>query len=229
MRGSMRLPFFVVMTAAILTALTQTPATAGTIYSTEASFQAALGSYYEETYTGFLGTTTPQTFSSNGFSYNTSTPGGFFTSPKNFDGTNGSALMSFSANQAININTFNNGGVNGIGGYFFTTDGSGTVQDGSIMLTFSDGFSTTISSTFGSSGQYLGYIPDSHVLLTSLVVGASSGTSRFSVIDNLTVGNLGALQAADVPEIDAGSAAGVLFALYAGAVMLNRRSMRATA
>lgn len=198
------------------------PSRAGTVFTTEASFFAALGTSYTETYASLstMGFPSPR-YSGNGFGYSVLSAvhiastgaivpvgGGVFAVDPN-------ALVGF--NPDVVITNFDNGGVDAIGGYFYNASSSGVFDGGTINLGFSDGTLRPVFSPFGSFPSYFGYIASAGTRLTSLVALSAA----FPAIDRLTVGNVPFA----VPE--PGTALLVAIAALVGIGVSRRRTVRA--
>ena len=179
-------------------ALAATLLPAASVFTDEATFQAALSpGFYTEAFPFSLANL-PQNkpsglgFSGNGFSYTISTGDGsdLYMSFAEY-------LATYNSNTALIIN-FTSGNVYGVGGVFFHTDVfDNTLFGSTLVLTLSDGTIETISPTGGS--DYRGFLASAPI--TSLTI-SGAGLGLVNTLDNLTVGaaGTGAAAPADVPE-----------------------------
>lgn len=113
------------------------------------------------------------------------TPGGPVLDPN--------SLLSIDGAVDLDFGNFSGGGVDAIGGYFYSAFNSGTLLGGNIELLFSDGFTTDVFSAAGGVPQFFGYIATPGTQLTRLLVHSPS---NLAAVDRLTVGNV----AFQVPE-----------------------------
>lgn len=174
--------------------LTLGSAYAGTIYSNSSSFLGAVQpGYYLENFNAVVGpqSAASMSFSGNGFDYTASAPLDVYAGP--WAGGDGNLFGVYMGADTLTF-SFTSGNVTAVGGYFFVTDLSNIVLNGTVTLNFSDGTSTTVAS--GTPVPFLGYT--SNVPLTSLVISPPTGTQFFVSMDDFYVGT--AFTASAVPE-----------------------------
>jgi hypothetical protein len=169
-----------------------------TVYTSLASFQAAVAVSGTDTFTGFdLTQLTPGPVTRNAGAYSytadTGTAGGLFGG--------GTAANTFlSTNTATDTITFENfsGGLVGVAGDFFDSNLAGTYTAGSITVVATDAggtLSRTITPTSATAGSFLGFVSNGPMLRLT-VTAVQQGTGfRWPGVDNL------ALASAPVPEM----------------------------
>lgn len=170
-----------------------------TVYTSQASFNAAVGTTGTDTFTGFNitgSTPSPITRSAGSFGYTASVESGgaFFG-----DGSTANPFLSTNtAQDVMNFGSFS-GGVVAVGGNFFGSNISGLFAAGSITITALDAsgpVTRTISPASESAGSFLGFVSDGPLL--SLTVASVQPPSGFlwPSVDNLVL-------ASAVPEPEA--------------------------
>ena len=197
-----------------------------TVFTTLASFQAAVGTTGTDTFTGFsiTGTTaTPINRTAGSFSYTASVlPTSGVATGSTFFGGGTTANPFLATNIAGDTISFSNfsAGVVAAGGNFFASNASGlfTALGGvTVIATDASGTSTqVIVPTSASAGSFLGFVSTTGI--TSFTVAsnvAAAGASIWPSADNLV------LAAAPVPE--PGSYALLLAGLGAVGMLVRRR------
>lgn len=175
-----------------------------TVYTTQASFLAAVTAPGTDTFTGFNilnSTPSPITRSAGAYGYtattnNLSTVGAF-----GFYGGGTSADPYLSTNNAADTMSFGTftGGASAIGGNFFASNVGGLYTTGSVTVTAFDTSGSvfrTIAPTGALTGSFLGFV--STTAVTSLTVASvqpSATTFVWPTVDNLTLAAV-----APVPE-----------------------------
>jgi hypothetical protein len=185
------------LASAGLLALSAASQAALTVYSTQASFLAAVAAPGVDSYTGFSitdPTSSPVTRSAGAYSYTAASTSSFY-------GAGTAANPALSTNAATDSITFSgfSAGVNAVGGLFFGSDVSGAFASGTLMLTARDSFGATSSQTISgaTATSFLGFI--STGTMTSLVVNAvSPNADLWPTVDNLTLA--GTVAAVPEPE-----------------------------
>lgn len=169
------------------------PARGGAVFTTEASFLAALTTSYTENYASLsvAGTPSPN-YSGNGFTYDVlaariTSIGAVVPVPGGGLAVDPNALLGLLND--LFITNFNDGGVDAIGGYFYNAALSGALEGGTVNLLFSDGTQPGVFTAGGGIPTYFGYIyiASPTTKLTSLV---ALSPALFPAIDRLTVGNV---------------------------------------
>ncbi|MFT4175168.1 MAG: PEP-CTERM sorting domain-containing protein [Luteolibacter sp.] len=177
---------------------------AGTIYTTQSAFTAALNpGFYTETFSDSLnlspdylsatlsnGTytaiaTTKDIFGGSMEPYTTDLGGDYFLT------LGGGSTFA----RSITL-TFTSGNVNAIGGSFFLTNPRDGIVDAPITLTFSDGTSQVLNSQTNAS--FFGYIGTAPITSLTITSGASY---HFPSIDNLILGSATAVPEPSVPAL----------------------------
>jgi len=162
-----------------------------TVYTTEASFLAAVSTPGVDTFTGFSitgNTPSPINRSAGAYSYT--------AAANNFFGAGTTAnpwLSTLFANDPITFNAFT-GTVRAIGGNFFGSNNSGMFAAGSVTLTATDaGGSVTQTIVGATTSSFMGFVSNGPI--TSLVVTPVQPTSGFlwPTVDNLTLALPGAV------------------------------------
>jgi hypothetical protein len=201
--------------AVALSALSGTAQAAITVYTSQASFLAAVTSPGVDTFTGFsISGSTPspiaRTAGSYGYTAAVSTTS-FFGA-----GTTGNPWLS--TNTATDTITFSGftGGANAIGGNFFDSDILGNFAAGSITLVASDtGGTSSYTITGATTGSFLGFTSTTGI--TGLTVAAvQPATPIWPTVDNLTLAITNAAPAVPEPASWAMMIAG--FGLVGGAM-----------
>ena len=169
------------------------------VFSDEAAFQAALDRFYTENYSSLpVGSLpSPHTFSGNGFDYDIAAvrivaPGAVVVAPGG-PVLDPNSLLSIDGAVDLDFGNFSGGGVDAIGGYFYSAFNSGTLLGGNIGLLFSDGFTTDVFSAAGGVPLFFGYTATPGTQLTRLLLHSPS---NLAAVDRMTVGNV----AFQVPE-----------------------------
>ena len=166
-----------------------------TVYTTQASFLAAVTAPGVDTYTGFsISNPTPSPINRTAGAYGYTAT----AETSSFFGAGTTANPWLSTNIAADDVTFSNftGGVGAIGGLFFGSDISGLFAAGEISLEATDSFgaTSTYTVTAATVNSFVGFV--STGAISSLVVSAVQGASPlWPTIDNLTLA-----QAAPIPE-----------------------------
>lgn len=220
-----RRPLF--LAAALLSlGLASSSQAAFTVYTTQASFLAALSASGVDTFNDLPGApvASPLVRTAGAFGYTASAAGGPGTGNFFPAGTAADRWLSTdSAADPITFSTFTGGGVTAIGGFFFTSNLAGTAVTGSITLTATDNSGTTTTTVAGTTpSTFRGFITDG--TLTSLQVASVTpvgGANFWPTVNNLTLGT--ALPVAAVPA----PAGLVLLATGLPVVGLVRRLRRA--
>jgi hypothetical protein len=181
--------------ALVLAGLGSTAQAALIVYTTEASFLAAVSFPGVDNYSGFnitSSTTSPIIRTAGVYGYTASATNRFFF------GAGTAANPWLSTNTATDTITFNSftGGVSAVGGNFFDSDIRGNFLSGDITLVATDSeglFSQTI--TNATTGSFLGFV--STTTLQSLTVASVQIAGQFfwPTVDNLVLA-----KRADVPE-----------------------------
>jgi hypothetical protein len=158
---------------------------AATIFIDSPTFVAGLQpGYYLESFDSLTAEPLPNPiiFSSGGFSYSASAPGGFFPVA-----TSGDWVLSTTFPTDPITLTFTSGNVTAVGGHFFATDLVGNVTSGTITLNLSDGSSVTLTNPAASS--FIGFMTE--VPITSLVIAAENEGApyKYPTADDLYVGS----------------------------------------
>jgi PEP-CTERM motif len=167
-----------------------------TVYTTQASFNAATSNQGVDTFTGFSisgATPSPITRTAGVYSYTGS------ASTTSFFGAGTTANPWLSTNTATDTMTFNafTGGVQAVGGNFFGSDITGSFLSGNITLTATDSSGTVTQTIVGATTtSFLGFV--STGAMTSLTVASVQPATGFlwPTVDNLTLAKI----AAPVPE-----------------------------
>jgi hypothetical protein len=217
------------MLAALALAAPQAAHAQSTIYTTQAAFDAALGSglatAYTETFTGDAGTAFSDPFSSKGFSYTVTAPPstGIIIDPmtqSNLVYRDGS-IIGPDFNNSYLVFTFTTPNVTAVGGNFFETDINGTVISGdTISLGLNDGTSTSFTST--SASDFTGFV--SKVPIQSLTFIPPEPTiGSYATVDNFTVASASATVAPEPSSVAVLAVTG----LFAGGLLLKARRRRA--
>jgi PEP-CTERM motif len=155
-----------------------------TVYTSLASFLAAVGANGTDTYTGFsiTGTTaSPITRTAGAYSYTASTPSNFFGA-----GTVANPWLSTNvATDAITFTGFTST-VRAIGGNFFGSNISGVFQAGNVTLTATNASGSMVQTLINANtSTFLGFVSTSAI--TSLVLAAVQPDAGFlwPTVDNL--------------------------------------------
>jgi len=170
-----------------LAALVTAPAgahAAFTVFTTEASFLAAVTAPGVDTFAGFPTTTftaSPITRSAGPYPYSASSTTSFF-------GVGTPANPALSTNTDTDVITFFNlGAANAIGGFFFGSDIENNFVTATMVLTATDSLGAVSTQTIVTSPtSFVGFL--SNGTIASLVVGtAMPGEFIFPTVDNLTI------------------------------------------
>lgn len=155
-----------------------------TVYTTSASFAAALGSSGTDTYNNlpidFI--LSPLTRSAGSYGYTVSTASGLYGA-----GTASDAWLSTNvSNETLTFNTFT-GGVKGIGGQFFGSDLNGAFLPGqTITLMAMDSLGDTAVRTITNATQtsFLGFVSNGRVVTLNVAVAEDNA---FATVNNLVL------------------------------------------
>jgi hypothetical protein len=162
-----------ILLSTILLATVASPSQAGQVYTSEASFLAALGAnnyFLTDNWNG-------GSYSGNGLSFVASAPNGLYTANTNgvnnvgatLPGAAGSAIDPAIFTEPLTFSSFT-GGVKAFGGYFYVGVGDGVIGNGTITVSFNGTdplLNQTVTSPAGGPVPFLGYI--SNAPLTSVV------------------------------------------------------------
>ena len=156
-----------------------------TVFTTQASFLAAVSAPGVDTFTGFSTTTvtgSPIMRAAGPYTYSASSATGFFGAGSAAD----PALSTQSDSDAI---TFFNlgGGANAIGGMFFGSDLQGSFVASVVVLTATDTLGAISMQTFvATPASFIGFVSTSAIAM--LVFSTSMpGNFVFPAVDNLTL------------------------------------------
>jgi hypothetical protein len=169
--------------AALVTATASAHA-AFTVFTSEASFLAAVTAPGVDTFAGFPTATltgSPITRSAGPYPYSASSTTSFF-------GVGSPANPALSTNTDSDVITFFDlGAVNAIGGFFFGSDVEGTFVNATMVLTATDSLGAVSTQTIDTSPtSFVGFVSDGTI--ASLVVGTEMpGEFIFPTVDNLTI------------------------------------------
>lgn len=182
-----------------------------TFYTSESSFLAAINStYYLEdfsnlNYGDIAGDPTWAAPGGNGYGWTASAPTGVWS--------NTSSMSTNVANEALTI-TFTGAPVSAFGGILNNTDFNGAAQGGTVVLTMSNGDTTTVN-----DGSFLGWVGTSSVTsATILAQGSPSSTLNWAQLDHSYTG----AAASTVPE-----PASMTALALGGLALLRRRAKKA--
>ena len=155
-----------------------------TIFTTEASFLAAVTAPGVDTFAGLsttAATNSPIARNAGPYPYNASSTTSFFGA-----GTPANPALSTNVDSDV-ITFFNLGAASAIGGFFFGSTIESTLVPATIVLTATDSLGATSTQTFlGSPTNFFGFVSDGTI--TSLVVNtAMPGAFIFPTVDNLTI------------------------------------------
>jgi hypothetical protein len=185
------------LAAAILLAVAGTSQAAISVFTTQASFLAAVTAPGVDTFANLSVTSetaTPLNRSAGSYTYRATAPDGFF-------GAGSAANPWLSTNTAVDPITFSNfsAGVSAIGGFFVGSDVNGAFTSGSLTLLATDVLGATSTQTIaGGVTSFLGFV--STTSMTSLVLSAvqPAGGFLWPAADNMTLAT--AAVTAPVPE-----------------------------
>ena len=168
-----------------------------TVFTTEASFLAAVTAPGVDTFTGFSTTAvtnSPITRAAGPYTYNASSATGFF-------GVGTVADPALSTNTDTDAITFFNlsGGASAIGGTFFGSDLQGNFVASAVVLTATDMLGAISTQTFvATPTSFIGFV--STGAIATLVFSTSMpGNFVFAAVDNLVIA-LAQAQVTPVPE-----------------------------
>ncbi len=169
-----------------------------TVYTTQASFMAAVINAGTDDFSGLaagdLGGSISRNTLTNVYTYDASAPLHVFgiVGPPNW-------LSVADAADTLTVGNFG-GGVKAVGGTFFNTDTSGAFFAGNLTVTGSDG-GTPVSSiliTGATTGSFVGFV--STGLMSSLTLVADNSLKGVPDFSYPTVGNLVLASAMPIPE-----------------------------
>jgi hypothetical protein len=192
---SSKLGFIKPLAIAVLALAAGASHAALTVYTSQASFSAAVTNSGIDTFAGLSITSAtpgPLTRSAGSYGYTaTATTNDFFGAGSTADPW----LSVATSTDSIRFSNFTGGTMSAIGGNFFNSNLDGLFAAGNITLVATDASGATLTQTItgASSGSFLGFTSTSAI--TSLVVTAVQPTSGslWPTVDNLTL-------AAAVPE-----------------------------
>ena len=167
-----------------------------TVFTSEASFLAAVSAPGVDTFTGFSTTgptSSPISRAAGPYTYNASSGTGFF-------GVGTVANPALSTNSDLDAITFFNlsGGASAIGGMFFGSDLQGSFVASALVLTATDMLGAISTRTFvvAASPTFMGFV--STGAIATLVFSTSMpGNFVFAAVDNLTIA---AAPVTEIPE-----------------------------
>lgn len=165
---------------------------------------SVLPGYYDETFTGNVGSASSYPFLTNGFGYTvTAGTGKVYRS--------GDEMETSSANTPLTF-TFTTGNITAVGGNFYKTDVANNFSASAVTVTvyYLDGTHDATTYTPGSKNAFRGVTSDTPI--TSLVFSAP-GANKYASVGSLVVGSEG-------PE------PGALALLSAGALPLAGAAIR---
>ena len=215
--------------AAVLAATVSAPSNAAiTVYTTLASFLAAVGTSGTDTYTGFsiTGTTaSPIVRTAGPYGYTASASTSTFYGA----GTTGNPWLSTNiATDTVTFNAFTGGTVAGLGGNFFGSDINGAfVSGGNITLTATDaGGTTTYLLTNATTSSFVGFVSTTGIL-SATVTAVQPASPLWPTIDNLVLAGP-STATPGVPEPATWAMMIVGFGLVGGAMRRRAVSARVT-
>jgi len=208
------------LAAAVLLALVGGSQAAISVFTTQASYLAAVTAPGVDTFAGLSvtgPTASPINRTAGSYAYTATAPDGFF-------GAGSAANPWLSTNTAADSITISNFGpaVSAVGGLFFGSDVNGAFASGALTLLATDALGATSTQTIaGSLTSFLGFV--STTSMTSLVLSAvqPAGGFLWPAADNLTLAT-GAVTPIPEPETYALVVAG----LGALGVFARRRRFR---
>jgi hypothetical protein len=172
-------------------------AEAAIIYSDEASFLTHVQpGYYLETFdtlpTGYLGVTS--SFAGNGYAYTASADNGLWGNPVGY--LSAKSLSTNLPPEPIHF-SFTGNPVTAVGGYFTSTDFSGSPVDGTVTVGLSDG--TQLSASVPSAWAFVGFVANQPISWLEVLSGKEGSRldGRWPAADDVYVG---AAVGAAVPE-----------------------------
>jgi PEP-CTERM motif len=169
------------------------PAVDFTVYTDKTAFLAAVSpGYYTETFNSLNGFyASPMTLRSGAEQFVAQATGGLYVGSVNSD-----QVLSTNNNGILDFTSFA-GSPTAIGGYFFLTDSSFNVINGTINANLNSG-AATFSVTTSSFTNFIGFVSTQNTPITLLSFGAPAtigGALSFNTANDLVVG-----QALAVPE-----------------------------
>jgi hypothetical protein len=170
------------------------PAVDFTVYTDKTAFLAAVSpGYYTETFNSLNGFyASPMTLRSGAEQFVAQATGGLYVGSVNSD-----QVMSTNNNNVTLDFTSFAGSPTAIGGYFFLTDSSFNILNGTINANLNSG-AATFSVTTSSSTNFIGFVSTQNTPITLLSFGVpatSGGVQSYNTAYDLVVG-----QALAVPE-----------------------------
>ena len=186
------------LAAAVLVAMAGVSEAAITVYTTQASFLAAVSAPGVDSFTGLAlaSVASPLSRSAGTYSYTATAADGFYGV-----GTAANPWLSTNtASDAIRFGSFS-AGVGAVGGLFFGSDIGGAFAAGSLTLVATDALGATATQTvIGGLSNFFGFV--STTSMTSLVVSAvqPAGGLLWPTVDNLTLAGNGVTTPIPEPE-----------------------------
>lgn len=165
-----------------------------TIYTTEASYLAAISSPGVDTFEDFnISGSTPspvvRAAGIYGYTADTAPAGTFF-------GAGSTTDRWLSTNTATDTVTFGafTGGVSGLGGFFFGSDVAGLFKAGSVTVSATDADGTVTQNIVGATtSSFLGFVSSGPLFSASVSAVQPSSGFLWPTINNLTLGSVSAV------------------------------------
>jgi len=158
-----------------------------TVYTTQASFLAAVAAPGTDGFDGFLttgATASPVLRTAGSYSYTASASGGFF-------GAGTVVNPWLSTNDAPDSITFSGfgGGARAIGANFFDSSASGSFAAGSVLLVATNSLGETLSQSIlgATTSSFLGFVSTAALASLTLSAVQPAGGSLWPTVDNLTI------------------------------------------
>ena len=175
------------LAAAALLAVAAASQAAVTVYTSQASFLAAVSGVGVDTYAGFSitgSTPSPITRNAGAYGYTAS------VSTTSFFGAGTTANPWLSTNTATDTITYTSftGGANAVGGNFFGSDISGQFAAGDITVTATDASGTTTQTIIAATTtSFLGFTSTSGITTLTVAAVQPSGSFLWPTVDNFTM------------------------------------------